>query len=125
MRVNLSNKLSKSNSSTKRRAWGMRRRLAQRTRAYRVKPWLYATGPRTAVGRAAVSGNARKSGWYGQGRKALSCALSRQSHFRRLVEFYTRYPACPVWVMDEGRAATHALIVAITHWIADKSVHES
>lgn len=44
------------------RGWPPERRRAQAARIRRQKPWLKATGPRTAVGKARVAQNALKHG---------------------------------------------------------------
>ena len=65
------NELSKSNSPMKRRAWGSSRRLAQRARALKTRPWTRATGPRTVAGKAKSSQNAYVHGAYTGAERAL------------------------------------------------------
>lgn len=50
--------------STKRRIWTVSQRAAAADRARRVKPWLRATGPKTAEGKARCAKNALKHGYY-------------------------------------------------------------
>lgn len=102
----------------------MRRRLAQRARAYRIKPWLQAKGPRTVQGRARAAQNARKHGSFDARRKALSRVLSRQSRFIRAVHFY-RHGPLPPWLIAAGRQVTDELLLAYVAMVADNQAHES
>lgn len=52
------NELSKSDSPTKRRPWGPKRRAHQAQIARETRPWAASTGPKTPAGKAASARNA-------------------------------------------------------------------
>ncbi len=58
----LTNKMSNSDSTRKRRAWPAKRRAMQAKNCRKTQPWEHTTGPRTAAGKEAVKNNALKHG---------------------------------------------------------------
>lgn len=67
------------------RSWTPARRAAQAARARLHKPWRFATGPRTAEGKAKAAQNGHKHGLYSAEFRALKDALRCQNRFLRIV----------------------------------------
>ena len=107
-----SNKLSNPALPLKRRAWGPKRRAHQAGIARRTRPWRYATGPRTAAGKAAIGRNALKAGMYAAPIKGLHALLSRQARWRRAVEWSLKTGINLPGLNVEGRAITIQLLRA-------------
>ena len=67
----------------KRRPWTPARRAAQAARCCKTRPFDHATGPKTAMGKAASSRNALKHGLYGADAQALRALLRVHKDFLR------------------------------------------
>jgi hypothetical protein len=74
------NELNGQNKRTRTRGWPPKRRQNQRCTCLKTRPWTYATGPRTQVGRAKSSKNAQ----IGPGITAQNRNLSRLLRQQRL-----------------------------------------
>lgn len=68
------------------RGWPPARRAAQAQNIQKIRPWLKATGPKTARGKAIASQNARKSGSKDPQMRFVAAVLYAQRKFRRLIK---------------------------------------